>query len=464
MFFKGGEKTMYTSQQIHITKKNAVLYSYCNEMTQCAKNLRNACVFRMRQHYTSYGKDSAELKQLQLEVEEEITCTSECYPNISVARTISYRFMEKLMRVTENPDFFNGLPMQSAQHILKHVCKDFKGWLSALSSYKKHPEKFTGRPKMPGYTKKDRFTAYITNQDARLYESGQEQGMKLKLPKMEERVFIRNLRPDCRLKEVQIKPFYGDFLLILVTEQPDTVKKDAMPHSAAIDFGVDNIATLVTNKGHSVVYKGGAIKSRNQWFNKQRARLVSRLEKCGQKKTSFQLERISQNRFFFIKDQMHKISTDIIRFCIKHKIGVLYLGSNKGWKQDCNIGKVNNQNFVSIPFNELKKMLLYKGERAGIMVLEQEESYTSKADFLSMDTIPVYNEEEEVRPVFSGRRIQRGLYRSGNGTVLNADINAAANILRKADERAFQNVKDFTYLEQPVMMTYRALNPAPKNM
>ena len=109
-------------------------------------------------------------------------------------------------------------------------------------------------------------------------------------------------------------------------------------------------------------------------------------------------------------------------------------------------------------------MLLYKGERAGIMVLEQEESYTSKADFLSMNTIPVYNEEEEVRPVFSGRRIQRGLYRSGNGTVLNADINAAANILRKADERAFQNVKDFIFLEQPIMMTYRALNPASKNM
>ena len=173
--------------------------------------------------------------------------------------------------------------------------------------------------------------------------------------------------------------------------------------------------------------------------------------------TSKRLQRLSKKRDLFLKDQMHKISKDIITKCIEHGIGTLYLGSNKQWKQNSAIGKVNNQNFVGIPLNTLKNMIKYKAERVGIKVTDVEESYTSKADFLSNDFIPTYQINDS-NVCFSGKRTKRGLYQSGTKLLINADVNGAANILKKHNPDAFISVNDYGYLLCPNVINFKTLN------
>lgn len=149
---------------------------------------------------------------------------------------------------------------------------------------------------------------------------------------------------------------------------------------------------------------------------------------------------------------LHTVSNRIIQWCVENNIDTLILGHNKGWKQDINIGAVNNQSFVNIPFSQLQEYLRYKGENNGIKGIDQEESYTSKAGFLDMDMIPIYSETSKDKPSFSGRRIQRGLYRSKDGTVVNADLNSAGNILRKAFPDAFTTETTHRFLTDIITM------------
>ena len=155
---------------------------------------------------------------------------------------------------------------------------------------------------------------------------------------------------------------------------------------------------------------------------------------------------------------MHKIASDIVKFCLDTGITTIVLGKNKNWKQKSNIGHVNNQNFVQIPLETLRWMITYKAESAGLIVVEQEESYTSKASLVDGGEIPVYGKETEKPVSFSGRRIKRGLYRTGSGQIINADLNGAGNILRKYIPDIFTDRKDFTFLDQILVRNYPDLN------
>ena len=210
---------------------------------------------------------------------------------------------------------------------------------------------------------------------------------------------------------------------------------EAGTHSAAVDFGVDNTMAVVADTGKSILFKGRFIKSVNQYFMKKKAErisLMSRGKETTERVWSKYLDRLSAYRTSYIRDCFHKMSRKLLVWCQRNDIGYLVLGSNTFWKQSSGIGTVNNQNFVSIPFEMLKSMIELKACEYGITVVRNEESYTSKASFLDSDDIPAYVEGDETKHRFSGKRIQRGLYRSSDGTVLNADINGAANILRKA--------------------------------
>ena len=155
---------------------------------------------------------------------------------------------------------------------------------------------------------------------------------------------------------------------------------------------------------------------------------------------------------------MHKISTDIIRYCLEHRVGTLVIGMNPSWKQKADMGKVNNQTFLSVPHAQLSWMLMYKAQAAGIKVVLQEESYTSKADVTSADPIPEYGKEAGEAPVFSGKRVSRGTYRCADGTMINADCNGAANILRKAFPESFKGTGSFRFLAYPEAVTIKTLN------
>ena len=149
-----------------------------------------------------------------------------------------------------------------------------------------------------------------------------------------------------------------------------------------------------------------------------------------------------------MNDYMHKVSRFIANYCVEKQISTLVIGKNEQWKTNSNIGKTNNQNFVQIPHAVLYKLIQYKAEEVGIKVIYQEESYTSKASYLDGDVIPVY--VDGWKYTFSGKRIKRGLYRTKNGILLNADVNGAANIYRKQSDTspfikgALQKVKAVT--------------------
>lgn len=422
------------------------MFSYFDTLAHKTKNLYNASLFRIRNAFTAHGKTS--LTSNEKEVLDELALLK----GQKIYCVLEYAVLEKLMRVTRNPDFFSDLPIQSAQATVKHACSDFQNWLAALRKYKQNPALFTGKPRMPGYRKGDIATFTLTNQEAVIYDN------KLKLPKTKQRLKIRK-RCNARLQEVKVCPVSGGYDVLLVYKVKDPSAK-AGTHSAAVDFGVDNTMAVVTDTGDSIIFKGECIKSINQYFNKQKAWRVSVMSKGNVTTTrawSKKLDQLSAYRTNYIRDCFHKMSRLLMEWCKSHEVGYLVLGSNKFWKQESNMGKCNNQNFVSIPFEMLKSMIESKSNEYGITIIRQEESYTSKASFLDLDFIPTYSKEDPDKKYhFSGRRIHRGLYKSKDGTLMNADINGAANILRKAGYDV-SNIKIARLLD-PAIVRFKALN------
>ena len=447
------------------------------EYLRLSKNLYNAALFRIRQVFT--GWDKGERTENEKEVFEEIRVMQAAYPSVKVRRVLTYRALDAIMRANRNPDFFAGLPMQTAQRVLKEAVTVFKAWLSSLKEFRSAPEKYAGKPRMPKYLKGDRHTFYITNQDAVLYPvyreetagsmgtavptrgEGEYDGMELKLPRIKERLYLGHISADSILKEVQVKPYYGKLLLVLVLETEEASSSAERPHLAGIDFGTDNIAAIVSTDHASCIYKGGAVLSENRHFLKKKGGAAGIITKGKKHKRadSARLRRLSLHHDCFMKDMMHKVSTDIVRYCVEHGVGTIVIGTNRGWKQKVSMGKVNNRNFTGIPHEKLKKMILYKAAREGIRVIEQEESYTSKADITAMDPMPVYG-REDVIPMFSGRRIKRGLYACSAGYIINADCNGAANILRKAVAEAWEGTEDFRFLAKPETAGFKDLQRA----
>lgn len=411
---------MYRTDRIYVSKQHE-MFPYFDGLAHKAKNLYNASLFRIRNAFTAHDKTNVTSNEKEVLDELALLKGQKTY------RVLGYGVLQRLMRVTQNPDFFAGLPMQSAQATVKHACSDFQNWLSALKKYKQNPALFTGKPRMPGYCKGDITTLTLTNQDAIIY------GDELKLPKTKQRLRIRK-RHSAKLQEVKVCPVSGGYDILLVYQVKDTSVQSGK-HSAAVDFGVDNTMAVVADTGKSILFKGRFIKSVNQYFMKEKAKhisLMSRGKETTERVWSKYLDRLSAYRTSYIRDCFHKMSKKLLVWCQRNDVGYLVLGSNTFWKQNSSIGTVNNQNFVSIPFEILKSMIELKACEYGVTVVRNEESYTSKASFLDSDDIPVYVEGDKTKHRFSGKRIQRGLYRSSDGTVLNADINGAANILRKA--------------------------------
>ena len=465
---------MYLADTTVLSKnKNPEVHERMEQDLLLSKNLYNAALFRIRQVFTGWEKE--ERTQNEEEVFRELRTMQAAYPKVKVGRVLSYRALDAVMRANNNPDFFAGLPMQTAQRVLKEAVTVFRAWLSSLKEFRRAPERYTGKPCMPKYLKNDRHTFYITNQDAVLYPvyrktdaagrkitdsgaPGEYDGMELKLPLMKKRLYLRHIAADSRLKEVQVKPYYGKILLVLVLETEDPPMSREKPYLAGIDFGTDNIAAIVSTDHASRIYKGGAVLSKSRDFHKRKAEAAGIITKGTERKhaDSARLRRLSLHHDCFMKDMMHKISTDIVRYCAEHDVGTIVMGVNRGWKQGSDMGKVNNQNFTGIPHDRLRKMIMYKAAREGIRIMEQEESYTSKADITAMDFIPIYGRENG-NVGFSGKRIKRGLYSCSAGYAVNADCNGAANILRKAVPDAWEGTEDFRFLATPEKAGFKDL-------
>ena len=328
--------------------------------------------------------------------------------------------------------------MAISNHKDQVIAKQFKAFVKATAEYYKHPEKFRGKPKLPGYKRKYR-TFYVGRngyqiQNHQLIITGGEAiGFSpMTVLCCEHQVFNAKAH-EAVVGDLRIVPMGNTFVVELTyrseKEEKDLSKCVSLDSKEALfcDLGLDNFATFVSTKPgvRPFLIKGKVLKCINQNYNKQVAELRSKGHK-----THIRTKGVKRN--WRLHDLLHKASRMVINFCLAHDLGHIVIGVNKEWKQEVNIGKRNNQNFVMLPHGKFVEMIRYKAQDYGIDVTIREESYTSKASALDFDEIPTFDEKGSTpKPIFSGKRIKRGLYRSAKGLLINADINAATNIGRK---------------------------------
>jgi IS605 OrfB family transposase len=339
---------------------------------------------------------------------------------------IRYSKINILMKEKEEQynDYYK-IPVQSAQQTLKRLDKNWKGFFKSIKIWKLNPSKFKEMPKPPRYLKKDGETIIgFTNQQCKIRNG------KIKFPKIVKLEVKTRLPDNTNLREVRIVPKGIGYMIEIVYQIEVPELKLKQNRIGSIDLGLRNLVTFGDNiGGDPIIIKGGIVKSINQFYNKERAKIRSIYDH--QKiKYGMKLKRLEMKRFWKIKDYFHKVSKKIIDICKERNIDTLIIGHTVGWKQEINLGKTTNQNFVSIPFNILIKQLEYKGMDIGMEVIVNEESYTSKCSFLDLEEICKHE-------TYLGKRISRGLFKSGSGKVINADVNAMYNIMIKAIPKAF---------------------------
>jgi len=322
--------------------------------------------------------------------------------------------------ILKNNQAYQSLPSQTSQQTLRYVNRNWKSYFNSLMEYKFNFRKFKKRPKIPRYKKKNGESVVIfTNQQCKIKHG------YLHFPK---RVNIKPIKTSIteRIKEVRIIPLGAQYKVELVYEKEEKDLKLDKLHILSIDLGLNNLITAVNNNGcRPYIIKGGMIKSINQYYNKQLAYYRSIENKKGNYTDTKRIQKLHLTRNNKIITLFHRISKNVIKYCTLHNIGTIVIGYNHGWKQKINIGKKNNQKFVQIPFLKLVKQIEYKAKLKGIHFLTVNENYTSKCSFL--DNEPIGKHETYV-----GKRIFRGLFKTSKGVLLNADVNGAYNIMKKA--------------------------------
>lgn len=387
-------------QQVkHLSKED---YKSIKELCHIAKNLTNQAVYNVRQYYFNEGE------------------------------YLNYEKNYALLKSSENYKLLNS---NMAQQILKEVDGSFKSFFGLLKLAKKG--KYTLKDyKLPHYLPKDGYATLVIG-FVRL------NGNKLILPfsntykKTHKSVEITMppILHDKKVKEIRIIPkANARFFEIQYIYEAENIQRNLNQNNAlALDLGINNLVTAVSSEGKSFIIDGRRLKSINQWFNKENARLQSIKDKQHfGKRTTNKQKAIARDRNNKVNDYMNKAARKIIDYCITNDIGTLVVGYNETFQRNSHIGKQNNQNFVNIPYGQLRNKFEYLCELNGIVFVKQEESYTSKLSFWDKDEIPVYNADNPKEYKFSGNRVYRGLYKTASGKTLNADVNGALNIMRKS--------------------------------
>ena len=306
---------------------------------------------------------------------------------------------------------------QPANCTLRLLDKNWKSYFKAIKDWKERPDKYLGMPKLPKYLPKGgRFPWMIpNNQLVYNYEKST--------------IYIRNrLLNDfdwkcrCLGRPIQVRfiPRGTCYVMEIVYEIEVPDQPSESNHIAAIDIGVDNLITMSNNIGkRPIIVNGKILKSINQQYNKQRAKLQSELMKRNNRNWSKRLDILAFKRFCRVKNYMHNVSAYVVKWCRENHIDTLVVGKNDTWKQ----GKKNMQNFTFIPYEMLLGQLKYKCENAGIKYVEVNEAYTSGTSYLDEEAPTKENYNKE-------RRIQRGLFQAKD-MLINADVNGSLQIMRK---------------------------------
>jgi len=320
----------------------------------------------------------------------------------------------------KNKDPYRALPSQTAQQILRLLDTTWKSFFNGCKVWNKTPEKFKGRPKPPNYKKKNgEFIVIFTNQQCKI------KGGYLYFPRRAGLTPIKT-RIKEGLHHVRVIPKGNYYILEIVYEKEKINLNLNEKRVIGIDLGLNNIVTIANNAGLPPrLIKGGVAKSINQFYNKELAKYRRYKDTQGITFETKRLLRLTRKRNNKIHDLFHKISRRIVNYCIEHDFGTIIIGYNRLWKHKITLGKKTNQNFVQLPFYKLIRQLTYKSQLVGISVRLEREFYTSKCSFI--DGEPIVKHEQ-----YAGRRISRGLFQSKEGLLINADVNAAYNIIKKA--------------------------------
>lgn len=465
--------------------KDAVLCRYFEENTTAAKCMYNAANFYIRNTMTGIRKSPEERTSHETEVlhyvftgiqkanahSYEVYCKKrERYKKIggiagAVAMSklkckvfpyptreewfLSYTVLDAIFKYTDHPTY-RRMNSQVNQNAIKKTAKSWKSYFQLRKDYVIHPEKYKACPRIPGYIKQPAMTAAYTNQTAKFIRKDGRAYLRFVNHKPPVLIGKESLYSGMTYVKTEVKPQYGGYS-ILLTFKEDIILPEVPKFPKrilGIDVGVNNFCAVANNFGDTpFLIKGGAVKSMNQNFNKERARLLSEVTKGSDsthsvKKTK-QLHTLSRRRETRLRDFFYKTAWYLVRYAKRQQVEVIVAGHNEDQKQNICIGRQNNQNFVSIPFCRFLDILRYTAAKAGIPVVLREESYTSKASLLDLDAIPAYKKGDTINHTFSGKRVRRGLYKTNSGFFINADINGAGNILRKEYPYAYdgQNMK-----------------------
>jgi len=389
-------------QQVkHLTKEEYVLLK---ELCRTAKNLTNQAIYNIRQQYFQ------EKQYLRYE--------ANCFE----------------MKNYKNYKLLNA---NMAQQTLKNVDQMFKSFFALIKLAKQDKYNFK-HIRMPKYLPKNGYSNLIIAQfrikDNNILTIPVSNAFKKIYGKVKIQIKIPKVLKDKKIKQIQIIPKFNArfFEIQYIYEIQEEKINLNIKNALAIDLGVDNLCTCVTNTGKSFIIDGRKLKSINQFFNKQNAKLQSIKDKQNIKKQTKQQFLISRKRKYRVDDYINKTCRYIINYCLINDIGILVIGYNQSFQCKTNIGKKNNQNFTFLPFGKIREKLEYLCKRYNINYILQEESYTSKASFFDNDDLPIYNMDNPQTYEFSGKRIKRGLYQTKNNYLFNADCNGALNILRKS--------------------------------
>ena len=377
---------MYLAEITVVKPSNKRIYKACDKLCFLSKNLYNAALYIQRQNYRD-GKSY-----------------------------ISESEMSKLLRNQNNPDYY-AINTTVSIYVVKQLDECYKSFFSLLKL--KSEGKYNKKIKLPRYKDKIRGRNVATFHSSRLIKKTYKKEGLIHLSKTN--IKFKSKIPFEQIQEVKVVPKSG-YYEIQVIYKADEDKLLENSNYAAIDLGLNNLATVVTAISSPMIINGRPLKSINHHWNKRVSKLKSKLKKG--RRTSKQIQTITNKRNRRVKNYLHQASRALVDELRKLCISKVVIGSNKEWKQNINLGCHTNQNFVQIPHQRFIEMISYKAKLYGIEVIAAEESYTSKCSFLDDESI-------EKHSVYKGKRIKRGLFKSSNGIIINADVNAAYNIMKK---------------------------------
>lgn len=319
---------------------------------------------------------------------------------------------------------YKAVPYATCSQIcIQEKCREWKSFYSTLAEYQTNPENFLGRPHAPRYLDPNngRGTIVITSQNFKLNANN-----RISMPKFLNGISIRARHNGIR--QIRIRTI-GDSINITLQYEKKEAEQILSNTVMGIDLGVNNLMAASWNSEMMpVLINGRPLKSINQYFNKTRAVLQEEAKKINGRDMSKKISRLTRKRNRKIKDYMHKASKKIVDFAVATDTGLIVIGKNKGWKQNAKMGKRTNQNFVSIPYNMLIKMISYKARLQGIEVKVVSESYTSGTSYLDGERPTASNYDKS-------RRIKRGIFISNKGISINADVNAAYQMIKLVSVR-----------------------------